>query len=64
MKNVATKVEGNFLHIMVDLTQQHGPTKGGKGTVLAASEGFRNVGDKPTVAFNLMVYERKPKAAA
>lgn len=63
MENVATKVEGNMLWIGVDLTQDFGPTKGGKGVNVAKSGGYRNVPDAKQYGFNLHVYKRGEKEA-
>lgn len=64
MKNVVTKIEGDMLYIGVKLTDKQGPTKGGKGTVLGTTEGFRNVDSNPKLAFSLMVYERNAEKKA
>jgi hypothetical protein len=64
MKNIATKIEGNMLWLGIDLTQKQGRTKGDKGTVIAATEGFRQVPDAPRMNMTFMLYERDAKGAA
>lgn len=39
MKNVEMKVDGNILTITVDISQDHGPSKSGKTTVIASTLG-------------------------
>jgi hypothetical protein len=55
MKNVASKVEGNTLTITVDLSQEFGPSKSGKTTVVASTEGNITLADGRTV-MGLNVY--------
>ena len=40
MKNVALQVNGSKLVITCDLSQDFGPSKSGKTTVVASTEGF------------------------
>jgi hypothetical protein len=42
-KNVLMSVEGNLLHIQVDLSKEFGPSKSGQTTIIASSEGNRLV---------------------
>lgn len=56
MKNVETEVKGNKLHITVDLTQDFGPSKTGKTTIIASSEGNQKIGD---VVMGLNVYKKR-----
>ena len=39
MKNIKISVKGNALTIEVDLTKDFGPSKSGKTTVIASTEG-------------------------
>lgn len=39
MKNVSTKIEGNKLHIEVDLSKDFGPSKSGKTIIIGSTEG-------------------------
>ncbi len=63
MQNVATKVEGNMLWIGIDLSEEHGPTTGGKGINVAKSEGYRRVPEATGYSFNLHVYKKAAAAA-
>jgi len=39
MTNVKTSVKGNILTIEIDLSQEHGPSKSGKTTIIASTGG-------------------------
>ena len=39
MKNIRTEVRGDILTITVDLSEDFGPSKSGKTTIVASSEG-------------------------
>jgi hypothetical protein len=55
MKNVEVKVEGNILNIKVDLTKSFGPSKSGKTTIIASTEG--NVEVAPGIKMGLNIYK-------
>jgi len=59
MKNVKMTVEGKTLTITVDLTQTHGPSKSGKTTIIASSEGNVDVPGAPGVKLGLNVYKTR-----
>ena len=63
MRNIVTKVEGDILHIAIDLKQTQGRTKGGKGDVIAATGGFQKLPDNHRYAFNFMLYKKDEKVA-
>jgi hypothetical protein len=58
MKNVVIKKEGNLLVIKVDLTKDFGPSKSGKTTIVATTEGNH---DLEGVTIGLNVYKRAPR---
>jgi hypothetical protein len=56
MKNVEIKIEGNTMTITVDLSKTFGPSKSGKTTVIASTEGNQAV--TPGVFVGLNVYKK------
>lgn len=56
MQNIITKVNGNKLHIEVDLTKNYGPSKSGKNLIIASTQGNQSVEGRPNVKFGLNVY--------
>jgi hypothetical protein len=56
MKNVEIKIEGEKMTITVDLSKTFGPSKSGKTTVIASSEG--NVAISPGVFLGINVYKK------
>lgn len=54
-KNVSYEVQGDRLTIVVDLSQSFGPSKSGKTTIIASTEGNAKV-DGVTIGLN--VYRR------
>lgn len=54
--NVTTTVEGNKLHIIVDLTAPGSPSKSGKSTIIATTSGFLAI--SPTVSLSLNVIRK------
>lgn len=56
MQNVETKVEGSKLIIVVDLSKTFGPSKSGKTTIIASTQGNQPVGNGATMGLN--VYKR------
>lgn len=58
MKNVVTRVDGDKLHITVDLSENHGLSKSQKNVIIATSEGNREV-PGANVIMGLNVYKRR-----
>lgn len=56
MKNVEIKIEGSTMTITVDLSKTFGPSKSGKTTVIASTEGNQPVA--PGVFVGLNVYKK------
>ena len=56
MKNCEMKIEGNRLTIVVDLDKTFGPSKSGKTTVIASTEGNQAVA--PGVYAGINVYKK------
>lgn len=63
MDNIQTTIsaDGKTLLIAVALDKPLHDTKGGKGSVLGETKGFRNVPQDANIAFSAMVYRRKAK---
>lgn len=63
MKNVKMKVEGSTMTIVIDLTQDYGPSASGKTVIIASTEGPEVVtfGEGKTAKVNLSVF-RAPKS--
>lgn len=60
MTNVDLKITGDKLVITVDLTQDHGPSKTGKTTIIGTTHGFANLDYKDNpVSVSLNVTKRK-----
>ena len=58
MKNVTVTTKGNILTIAVDLAKSFGPSKTGKTTIVASTEGNQPVGGNfPTVKVGLNVFK-------
>ena len=53
------KVEGNILHIKVDLTKEFGPSSSGKTIIIASSEGNVAIPEKEEIKIGLNVYKKK-----
>jgi hypothetical protein len=58
MKNVEMKVEGLILTIKVDLSKTFGPSKSGKTTVVASTEGNLPVNAAGHIYLGLNVYKK------
>jgi hypothetical protein len=56
MKNVEIKIEGTMLMIIVDLNKTFGPSKSGKTTVIASTEGNQAI--TPGTYLGLNVYKK------
>jgi hypothetical protein len=50
MRNVEMKVEGSVLTIRVDLTKRHGPSKSGKTTIIASTDGIFRIDERGQVS--------------
>jgi len=59
MKNVEMRVEGNLLHITVDLDQNCGPSASGKTTIIATTKGNQELPGHPGIKVGLNVYKVK-----
>jgi hypothetical protein len=57
MKNVDMKVEGKDLVIRVDLSKSFGPSKSGKTTIIATTEGNVAVPGNPNIKMGLNIYK-------
>jgi len=59
MKNIDMNVtgNGNILTIKVDLSKTFGPSKSGKTTIIATSEGNVDVPGAPGVKIGLNIYK-------
>ena len=57
MKNVETTLDGNKLIITVDISQDFGPSKSGKTTIIASTEGNVPVEGHSEIRFCLKVYK-------
>lgn len=54
MKNVAMTLEGDMLTVTVDLSQEFGPSKSGKTTIIASTEGNKSVpGREEKIGLNI-----------
>lgn len=58
MKNVEMLVEGNILHIQVDLSQDFGPSKSGKTIVVASTEGNQEIPEHTGTFIGLNIYKK------
>ncbi len=61
MKNVEMHVEGNTLTIVVDLSQDFGPSSSGKSITVASTEGNIAVPGREEVKIGLNIYKPRPK---
>lgn len=57
MTNVSIKKQNSALTIVIDLSQEHGPSKSGKTVIIAKTPGAVDVGDG--VKLNLQCYRSK-----
>jgi hypothetical protein len=63
MKNAEMSVDGDLLTITVDLSKEFGPSKSGKTTIVASSEGNKSVPGR-TEKVGLNIYKQPGKRAA
>jgi len=59
MKNIEMSVTGNILTIKVDITKTFGPSKSGKTTIIASTEGNIGVPTREEVRVGLNVYKSR-----
>jgi hypothetical protein len=59
MKNVDLKVEGDVLVIRCNLKVNHGPSKSGKTTIVATSEGNVGIPGHDEVKLGLNLYKSR-----
>jgi uncharacterized Zn-binding protein involved in type VI secretion len=57
MENVNMTKSGNVLTIMIDLTRDLGPSKSGKGTVIASTHGNISVPGQPEIKIGINCYK-------
>jgi len=62
MKNIKISVKGNALTIEVDLTKDFGPSKSGKTTVIASTEGIVKLEGKEGVIIGVNVNKRRQRS--
>lgn len=58
MKNVKTEVKGKIMTITVDLGKEFGPSKSGKTTIIASTEGNPAVEGTTGIFFGVNVYKK------
>jgi hypothetical protein len=61
MKNIEIKVDGDKLMLIVDLSQEFGPSASGKSITIASTEGNISVPGYEEVKIGLNVYKPRPK---
>ena len=59
MKNIEMSVTGNILTIKVDITKTFGPSKSGKTTIIASTEGNIGVPTREEVRVGLNIYKSR-----
>jgi hypothetical protein len=57
MKNVKFEVKGTTLTITVDLAKNCGPSKSGKSTIVASTQGNISLPENPEVKVGLNIYQ-------
>ncbi len=63
MKNVVMEIDGDLLRIEIDLSKEFGPSKSGKTTIIASTEGNKSVlGRQEKIGLN--VYKKEGKKSA
>lgn len=63
MKNIDLQIEGDLLIIKVDLTKNFGPSKSGKTTIIASTEGNAGVAKgSHNIQVGLNVYKYPPRS--
>lgn len=59
MKNIEMSVTGNILTIKVDISKTFGPSKSGKTTIIASTEGNIGVPTREDIRIGLNVYKSR-----
>lgn len=59
MENVEMRVEGNILHITVDLTHSYGSSASGKSTIIATTKGNQELPGHPGIKVGVNVFRIK-----
>lgn len=57
MKNVQMNVEGDILHISVDLSRDFGPSRSGKTRIIATSAGNKPIPGREDIKLGLNIYK-------
>lgn len=60
MYNIQKTLKGSILTLVVDLKENHGPSKSGKTLMIASSEGNTSIGNGFEAKFGLNVYTDNP----
>ena len=58
-KNVQIEVKGSTLVITCDLTKDHGPSKSGKTTIIATTEGNVSIPGHEGIKLGLNLYKNR-----
>lgn len=58
-KNVQIEVKGSTLVITCDLEQDHGPSKSGKTTIIATTEGNMSIPGHEGIKLGLNLYKNR-----
>jgi hypothetical protein len=56
MKNIDMAVTGNILTIKVDLSKSYGPSRSGKTTIVASTEGNVSIPGREEIKVGLNIY--------
>jgi hypothetical protein len=59
MKNVELEIKGNKLIITADLTKDFGPSKSGKTTIIATTEGNPSIPGNENIKLGLNLYKSR-----
>jgi len=59
MKNVEMNVEGEILHLKIDLAKEFGPSASGKTVIIATTEGNQSIPGKEGIKIGINVYKKK-----
>jgi hypothetical protein len=59
MKNIDMAVSGNILTIKVDLSKSYGPSRSGKTTIIASTEGNVSIPTREDIKVGLNIYKTR-----
>ena len=59
MKNIDMAVSGNILTIKVDLSKNYGPSRSGKTTIIASTEGNVSIPTREDIKVGLNIYKTR-----